>query len=55
MSDKDQRIKDLIEERDKAREDVGVYKYRMKHYEQEMYIHLRISQERKAEIERLTA
>jgi len=32
----------------------GVYKYRMDHYKAEMQIHLRISLERKAEIERLT-
>ena len=51
--DKDALIEHLTAERDKAREEAGVYKYRMEHYQREMYIHLRISQERKAEVERL--
>jgi len=54
MSDKDKLIGHLTAERDKAREEAGVYKYRMEHYKAEMQIHLRISLERKAEIERLT-
>lgn len=55
MSNKDELIAHLTAERDKAREEAGVYKYRMDHYKAEMQIHLRISLERKAEIERLTA
>ena len=46
-------IEHLQAERDKAREDAGVYKYRMEHYEREMQIHLRISQDRKAELDRI--
>jgi hypothetical protein len=34
-------IAHLTAERDKAREEAGVYKYRMEHYEREMYIYLR--------------
>jgi hypothetical protein len=34
-------IAHLTAERDRAREDAGVYKYRMEHYEREMYIYLR--------------
>jgi hypothetical protein len=50
---KDKLIEHLQAERDKAREDAGVYKYRMEHYEREMQIHLRISQDRKAELDRI--
>ena len=53
MSGKDKLIAHLTEERDKAREEAGVYKYRMEHYQSEMQIHLRISQERKAELDRI--
>jgi len=53
MSNKDELIAHLTAERDKAREEAGVYKYRMDHYKAGMQIHLRISLERKAEIERL--
>jgi len=50
---KDKLIEHLQTERDKAREDAGIYKYRMEHYEREMQIHLRISQDRKAELDRI--
>jgi len=53
MSHKDKLIKHLTAERDKAREEAGVYKYRMEHYQREMMIHLRISQDRKAELDRI--
>jgi hypothetical protein len=33
MSGKDKLIAHLTEERDKAREEAGVYKYRMEHYQ----------------------
>ena len=55
MSDKDKLIEHLTAERDKAREEAGVFKYRMEHYQREMAIHLRVAEDRKAEIERLTA
>lgn len=46
-------IAHLTEERDKAREEAGVYKYRMEHYQAEMMIHLRNSIARQEELERL--
>lgn len=46
MSEPVERIDDkaliahLTAERDRAREEAGVYKYRMEHYNREMYIYL---------------
>ena len=55
MSFKDQLIEHLTAERDKAREEAGIYKYRMEHYQAEMYIHLRNSVDRKEQLDLLTA
>jgi len=53
MSYKDDLIAHLQAERDEAREQAGVYKYRMEHYRAEMYIHLRNSMDRKEELQLL--
>jgi len=55
MGFKDQLIEHLTKERDEAREEAGVYKYRMEHYQAEMYIHLRNSLDRKEQLDLLTA
>ena len=53
MSYKDELIAHLQAERDEAREQAGVYKDRMEHYCKEMQIFLRLSEDRKEELQRL--